>query len=348
MSLGDVRANIDAIDRQLRDMLNERARLAQEAGRLKGAGDGFRPEREAEVLRAAIAGNEGPLDDDQLARIMREVMSACLRLESPVRVAYLGPEGSHTHAALDTFFGSGVQHVPASAIGDVFLEVEKGRAAYGIVPIENNTQGIVGPTLDALIDSDLNIVGEVTRPIHHHLMVNGALDVIRAHPQAFMQCRQWLEAHHPDVRRVEVSSTSEAARLARDEGGGAIGSRRASELFGLHLLASRIEDDPRNRTRFIVLGTRTVAATGQDKTSIVLAARNRPGALMALLEPFASAGIDIGRIQSRPSSGTDWQDHFFLDLAGHPDDGRLGPALDAAAREAAFYKLLGAYPVAVV
>lgn len=346
MSLDELRRRIDAIDAELRRVLNERAAVAQAIGRIKGEGPSYRPEREADVLRRAIADNPGPLDDDELARIMREVMSACLRLERPLRVAYLGPVGSHSQAAVAAYFGGGVEAVGVATIPDAFAEVERGRCDQAIVPIENVSQGMVGPTLDALLATSLRIGGEITVPIHHHLLGNDPT-VIRAHPQAFLQCRRWLDANHPDARRIETSSTSEAARLCAAEGGAAIASEAAAAQYELPMLASRIEDDPRNRTRFIVVGNRDVPATGDDKTSIVFAARNAPGALRALLEPFATAGIDIQRIQTRPTGG-DWQDHFFVDLAGHAEEPAVADALALVANDAAYYKQLGSYPTAVV
>lgn len=343
MNLEEARAAIDTLDQRLVQLINDRAKLAQEIGGLKG-GSHYRPEREADVLRRARERNAGPLDDDTVARILRELMSACLRLESPMSVAYLGPEGTYSEDAVLRFFGAGVDASPVADIPGVFAAVEAGRAQHGVVPVENSTAGLVSQTLMQFIGSKARIVGEVTLPIHH-VLAGRDPSVIRGHAQALAQCHAWLDANHPNVPRVAVSSNAEAARLARDDGGLAIASERAAELYGLDVVARGI-CDPRNRTRFLVIGTQNVPPTGHDRTTIVMAARNKPGALVDLLRPFADAGLNIARVQSLPARDQPWEDHFFVDVEGHQST--MQAVLDAVEQEAAFFAWLGSYPSSVV
>ncbi len=350
--VGQRRQRIDALDADLIRMFSERARLAAEIGELKGPGDGYRPGREAEVLRRAIADNPGPMSDEEVARIMREIMSACLKLETPLQVAYLGPAGTYTEAALYRFFGHGVTPVAAPSIGPIFRSVEAGDAHYGVVPIENSSEGVVAHTLDMLVGTSLRICGEITMPIHHHLLAAPGTDleaiaVVRAHPQALAQCREWLDARLPHAKRVEASSNAEAARIANEQGGAAIASQVAADLYGLDTLASRIEDHPDNATRFLVIGDQQVPATGLDKTTVVVAARDRPGALLDLLRPFEEHKVNMTRIESRPSRRQPWDYHFFIDMEGHEDDAPVAALLADLRDAAAYLKVIGAYPAAV-
>ena len=354
-ALAGARERIDALDARIQALIGERAEIALEVARIKqaqGRSDFYRPEREAEVLRRVAERNAGPLDDATLTRLMREVMSACLALESPLKVAYLGPEGTYTQAAVYRHFGHAVDALPRAAIDEIFREVEAGNADFGVVPVENSTEGVVSHTLDQLVGSSLSICGEVALAVHHHLLSNaGTLDGVRrvvAHAQSLAQCRKWLDAHLPGVVREGVSSNGEAARMvAREDSAAAIAGRAASEFYSLSMLASNIEDEPNNTTRFLVLGRQSVPATGADMTSILVAIRNRPGMLHRLLTPAAEAGVDLARIESRPSRRQAWDYNFFIDIEGHVDEPRVRQVLDAIESEAAFLKVLGSYPRSV-
>lgn len=357
-SLPEARQQIDEIDTQIQQLINQRARIAQVVALIKqGAGEGgdhYRPSREAEVLRNAMARNTGPLTDETIARLMREIMSACLSLESPLTIAYLGPEGTYTQAAVAKAFGEAVTARPLAAIDEIFRDVESGAADYGVVPVENSIGGVVSHTLDALVHTHLTLCGEVTLPVHHHLLAKaGQLADIRtvyAHPQSFAQCRKWLDARLPRAEREAVASNGEAARIVSEQGGAAIAGLPAARLYGLSILASNIEDDPSNTTRFLVIGKQAPVPTGSDVTSLVLSAhRNQPGALFRLLQPFADVGLDLTRIESRPMKGAPVQDYFFfIDFAGHALDPTVRAALDTVRGNAAFFKILGSYPKAVV
>ncbi|HKY92115.1 MAG TPA: prephenate dehydratase [Nevskiaceae bacterium] len=362
LTLPEARAQIDALDEQIQRLISSRARIAQEVARIKQrAGDGgdhYRPSREAEVLRRAIERNQGPdggpLTDDAIARLMREIMSACLSLESPLTVAYLGPEGTYTQAAVLKHFGDAVTARPVAAIDEIFREVESGAADYGVVPVENSTGGIVSHTLDELVHTKLRICGEVMLPVHHHLLSRetamSAVTSVYAHPQSFAQCRKWLTTRLPKAEREAVSSNGEAARIAAEKGGAAIAGLPAARLYGLNILASNIEDDPGNTTRFLVIGKHDPTATGADLTSIVATAhRNLPGALFKLLQPFAEGGIDMTRIESRSVRGSPVPDYyFFIDVGGHATDAKIRTVLDGVRANAAFFKVLGSYPRAVM
>lgn len=357
-SLAQAREQIDALDAQIQQLISQRARIAQDVALIKQSlgesGDHYRPAREAEVLRRAIERNAGPLTDDTIARLMREIMSACLSLESPLTVAYLGPEGTYTQAAVVKQFGEAVTARPCNAIDEIFRDVESGAADYGVVPVENSIGGVVSHTLDALVHTKLRICGEVTLPVHHHLLSTAAslatVKTVYAHAQSFAQCRTWLDARLPKASREPVSSNGQAAKIAREQGGAAIAGLPAARLYGLNILASNIEDDPNNTTRFLVIGKQEPAPTGQDITAIVLSAhRNQPGALFQLLQPFADARLDLTRIESRPIKGAPVQDYyFFIDFRGHAQDAAVKSVLDAVQANAAFFKILGAYPRAVV
>ena len=354
--LEQLRQRIDALDTRLQLLISERASLAGEVAAVKqrqgGEGDCYRPAREAEVLRAVIERNEGPLDDETLARIFREIMAACLALESPLRVAFLGPEGTFTQAAVHKHFGHAVDNAPLSAIDEVFREVESGNADYGVVPVENSTEGVVTHTLDMFTRSRLHICGEVMLPVHHCLLADSdgmdAIQRIYAHSQSLAQCREWLDAHLPGVERIAVSSNGEAARrVAGEADSAAIASRAAAEIHDLNLLAENIEDEPDNTTRFLVIGRVTVPPTGQDKTSLLVSAPNRPGALHGLIEPFSRHGVSMTRIESRPSRRAQWDYVFFLDVEGHVEDSPLAKALAEVESRASLLRVLGSYPAAV-
>ncbi|MDX1250940.1 MAG: prephenate dehydratase [Gammaproteobacteria bacterium] len=355
-ALKTIRERIDRLDEQIQKLISERAACAQEVAHLKNGGeeaDFYRPEREAQVLRNVIARNAGPLSGEEMARLFREIMSACLALEQPMKIAFLGPEGTFTQAAALKHFGHSVTTVPLGAIDEVFREVESGAAHYGVVPVENSTEGVVNHTLDMFLASPLRICGEVELRIHHNLL--GKLDDIAgvarvyAHQQALAQCREWLEGHLAGVEHVAVSSNAEAARRAAQEtGAAAIASAAAAAIYGLKVLAANIEDEPDNTTRFLVIGRQSPPPSGNDKTSLLLSMRNRPGALHRLLEPLARHGISMTRIESRPSRRGMWDYVFFIDIEGHGQDPAVAKALQALGDEAAMLKVLGSYPGAVL
>lgn len=354
-ALAQARERIDALDQKIQALIAERAGVALDVARIKQdqqRTDFYRPEREADVLRRVAERNDGPLDDATITRLMREVMSACLALESPLKVAYLGPEGTYTQAAVYKHFGHSVQALPLPAIDEIFREVEAGNADFGVVPVENSTEGVVSHTLDQLVGSSLSICGEVALAVHHHLLSHAAdLDAVKrvvAHAQSLAQCRKWLDRCLPGVVREAVSSNGEAARrVAGESQAAAIAGRAAGELYDLPMLASNIEDEPNNTTRFLVLGQQHVAATGNDMTSILVAIRNQPGMLHKLLTPGADAGVDLTRIESRPSRRQAWDYNFFIDLEGHIDEARVRQVLDKIESQAAMLKVLGSYPRAV-
>jgi chorismate mutase / prephenate dehydratase len=357
--LGGIRAQIDAIDARIHELLNERARFAQQVGVSKTASgkavDFYRPEREAQVLRMALERNRGPLRNEEIARLFREIMSACLAQQEPLKVAFLGPEGTFTQAAVLKHFGSSVRALPLPAIDEVFHEVEGGIADFGVVPIENSSEGTVSHTLDMFLGSALKICGEVELRVQHHLMgrMSGLADVKRvcAHAQALAQCRGWLDEHLPEPERVSVSSNAEGARRARDERGtAAIASRAAAEIYGLNLLAEEIEDHSDNTTRFLVVGRKLFTPSGADRTTLLVSASGTddPGALFRLLEPFAEHGINMTRIESRPSRKRKWDYVFFMDVEGHVSDPPLAKALASLEARASLFKVLGSYPRAVL
>ena len=356
--LQQLRDRIDALDEKIQALISERAQIAVEVGKIKlqaggKASDFYRPDREAEVLRRIIARNKGPLSDDTMARLVREIMSACLALESPLKVAYLGPEGTYTQAAVYKHFGHSVTAKPLAAIDEIFREVEAGNAEYGVVPVENSTEGVVSHTLDLFATSPLKIGGEVTLPVHHHLLSNvaelGAVRRVVAHSQSLAQCRKWLDSNLPNAVRISVSSNGEAARIVRGEtDSAAIAGRAAAEVYELGILAKNIEDDPNNTTRFLIIGRQAVPVTGNDMTSLLLSAHNRPGALYALLAPFAESGVNLCRIESRPSRRGTWDYNFFIDVVGHEKEEKVSAVLEHIRRDAAFFKVLGSYPKAAI
>jgi chorismate mutase/prephenate dehydratase len=317
--------------------------------------DFYRPERESEVLRLALKRNQGPLRDEEVVRLFREIMSACLAQQDPLKVAFLGPEGTFTQAAVLKHFGSSVRALPLPAIDEVFHEVEGGVADFGVVPIENSSEGTVNHTLDMFLTSGLKICGEVELRISHFLMGKmSGLDGVKrvcAHPQALAQCRGWLDDQLPEADRVGVSSNAEGARRARDERGtAAIAGRAAAEIYGLTLLANEIEDRQDNTTRFLVIGRKLFNASGADRTTLLVSTSGTDdaGALFRLLEPFAQHGVNMTRIESRPSRKRKWDYVFFIDVEGHVSDAPVAQALAAMEMRASLFKVLGSYPRAVL
>ena len=348
----NLRKNIDRLDEEILVRLAERARNAQRVGAIK-QGNVYRPEREAQVLRRLGAANPGPLPDLAVQRIFREIMSACLALERPLRVAYLGPAGTFSESASRKHFGSAPNFVPTSTIDEVFRAVEAGNVDYGVVPVENSTEGVVGGTLDLLLENPLQICGEVKLRIHQHLLSKaagiGALKRLYSHAQSLAQCHEWLNRKLPSLSRVPVASNAEAARLAsEDPESCAIAGEAAAELYGLDVLAANIEDDPNNTTCFLVIGHHDADRSGQDKTSLVCSAPNRPGAMHALLEPLAKHGVSMSKLQSRPARGGLWEYVFYMDIEGHREDPEVVAALKELNERAGFVKVLGSYPVAVI
>ncbi|HEV2977697.1 MAG TPA: prephenate dehydratase [Casimicrobiaceae bacterium] len=349
--LSRYRAAIDALDRELLRLLSERARQAQAIGALKD-GSAYRPEREAQVLRHVQAHNPGPLSDAAVGRVFREIMSACLALEQKLSVAYLGPAGTFSHAALTRHFGDAVAAEACASIDEVFRAAEAGRTDYALVPVENSTEGAVGRTLDLMCQTPLTIVGEIKLRIQQNLLAKDtALDAVTkvyAHAQSLSQCVQWLARQLPAAARVAVASNAEAARLAAAErGAAAIAAEAAAAIYGLDILAAHIEDEPNNTTRFWVLGGHAVPPSGKDETSLVMAAQNKPGAMVALLEPFAQHGVSMSRLESRPARTGLWEYLFFVDLEGHQEDPPVAAALADLRLRAPYLKLLGSYPAAV-
>ncbi len=354
--LRELRDQIDALDIKIQELISERARCAQEAAKSKeraGQQNFYSPEREAQVLRRVLERNQGPLSNEEVARLFRELMSACLALESPLNIAFLGPEGTFTQEATLKHFGHSVHTLPLATIDQVFREVESGHADFGVVPVENSTEGAVSHTLDMLMKTPLKICGEVELRVHHHLLGKttdrAQAQKVVSHQQSLAQCRGWLDSNLTGVERVAVNSNAEAAHVAsRDTRCLAIASESAARIYGLNILARNIEDEPQNTTRFLVMGNLETRASGHDKTSLMLSGKNKPGALHALLAPLAQHGINMTRIESRPSRQTVWEYVFFVDIEGHVEDKKVRQALAELEREAAFLRSLGSYPKAVL
>ncbi len=359
IDVASMRQRIDEVDRQIQALINERARFAQQVGVSKGklasAVDYYRPEREAEVLRAVLERNEGPLRDEEMLRLFREIMSACLAQQEPLKVGFLGPEGTFTQTAVYKHFGHSVRALPFGTIDEVFQEVESGAADFGVVPIENSTEGTVNNTLDMFLTSPLKIGGEIELRIEQHMIGKMAslreIQRVCAHEQALAQCRGWLREYLPDAELIGVSSNAVGARRARDEAGtAAIGSDTAAEVYDLEIMVNNIEDRPDNATRFLVIGRNILAASGDDKTTILVSTSDtgaEAGILYALLQPFSVAGVNITRIESRPSRKQNWDYVFFLDLDGHAEEKPLVTALAELEEISSLFRVLGAYPKAV-
>jgi chorismate mutase / prephenate dehydratase len=358
MNLGDVRARIDGIDRQIQELIAERAGWAHKVGKAKGplkaAVDYYRPERESQVLRMVIDRNAGPLADEVLVRLFREIMSACLAQQEPLKVGYLGPEGTFSEQAVRKHFGHSAHGLPLESIEEVFQEVEAGHADFGVVPVENSGQGTIQVTLDMFLTSNLKICGEVELRVRQYLLSRTGqikdIERVYSHPQSFAQTKSWLRANLPKTEKIPVSSNAEAARRARNaDDAAAIAGEAAAHVYGLRkVIVSPIEDRDDNTTRFLVLGRQFFPSSGHDRTSILVSIRDQPGALFKALSPFARHGISMNRIESRPSHHANWEYAFFIDLAGHIEDAPMKRALAELEPQIAEIKILGSYPVAVL
>lgn len=365
--LDKLRQQIDGIDAQLQALISQRAFCAQKVAAVKlkefeqqnGKADlsqvmFYRPEREAQVLRKVMERNQGPLDAQTIAHIFREIMSACLALEKPIEVAYFGPAGSFTNAAALKHFGHSVIALPQSSIATVFAQVESGQCKFGVVPVENSTEGMVSHTLDNFIGSPLKICGEVELRINLHLLANSRTDAAKikqicAHPQALAQARNWLDSNWAHVEIVPVSNNAEAARMAAERDGiAAVAGDLAAEQYGLLKIAKNIEDYANNTTRFLIIGRGDVAPSGNDKTSIIVSMHNKPGALFRLLEPFDREGVMLTRIDTRPSRTENWAYVFFIEFEGHRQDEKIGKILTEIEGKSVMLKMLGSYPRAVI
>jgi chorismate mutase/prephenate dehydratase len=353
-----LRTQIDAVDRELLSLLNRRARLALEVGEIKKHEGSvvFRPEREAQVIDGLKSVNPGPLQSDSVAPIWREIMSACRALETPTRVAYLGPAGTFSEEAAVGFFGSSITRLPCASIDEVMHAATSGAADFGVVPVENSTEGVVARSLDLFLTTPLFIIGETSLVVRQNLLRKvDRLDGIKAvcaHPQALAQCHRWLSHHLPDVERRPVSSNAEGARLAAaDPSLAGIASERAGREYGLHVVAPAIQDDPHNRTRFAIVThpQRHPApkASGHDCTSLVVSVTNRPGAVHDMLVPLKTHGVSMSRFESRPARSGQWEYYFYIDVQGHPDEPHVESALRELRGACAFFKVLGTYPIDV-
>lgn len=351
--LASVRDEIDRLDEQIQELINERASLAfrvrESKTDSKSAVEFYRPEREAQVLRKVRERNQGPLSDKEMTRLFREIMSACLAQQEPLKIAYLGPEGTFTQQAVTRHFGHSVHAISLPAIDEVFEQVQAGEADFGVVPVENSTQGIVSHTLDMFLLSDLKICGEIELRVHQNLLSHAHnLDLVErvySHEQSLSQCKGWLRTHLPGVELIAVGSNSEAARRVRNvPEAAAIAGRSAAELYGLPVMFSDIEDHPDNTTRFLVIGRQIFAPSGHDKTTLLLSGHEGPGLLYSLLKPFQTHGVNMTRIESRPSRSGKWAYVFFVDLEGHAEDGEISAVLDDLQKVSKLSRVLGSYP----
>ncbi|MGP1605064.1 MAG: prephenate dehydratase [Moraxella sp.] len=357
-AISTLRNQIDTIDEQIQTLINQRAKIAQEVANVKKNHENdpifYRPEREAQVLKAVMARNSGPLSGEKMARLFREIMSVCLELEAPQKVAFLGPIGTFTHAAALKHFGKAATTAPLATITDVFREVEAGSAMYGVVPVENSSEGVVNHTLDAFLNSNLKIIGEVEMPIHHNFLVAehtkvDSLSKIYSHQQSLAQCRHWLDTHFPNVERIAVSSNGEAARRLKNEWhSAAIAGDVAVAEYGLHKLHENIEDNPNNTTRFLIIGKEDTAPSGQDKTSILVSSADRTGALIEILEPLKRHGVSMTSIETRPERPNKWAYVFFIDMNGHIEDKNVKAAIEEIRPLVKELRVLGSYPKAVL
>ena len=349
--LTPLREQIDAIDAQILELLSRRGQIAQEVGHVKAETNApvFRPEREAQVLRGVAERNPGPLKDRDVQTIFREIMSSCRALEKRVTVAYLGPSGTFSEQAVFQQFGSAIETLPCVSIDEVFRATEAGTADFGVVPVENSSEGAINRTLDLMLATTTVISGEISIPVHHSLMTKtGSMDgvtVVCAHSQALAQCQVWLNLHHPGIERRAVASNAEAAILAsQDPSVAAIASEMAGEQYQLGVVQAHIQDDPHNRTRFAVIGSLETGPSGRDHTAIVLAVPNKAGAVYNLLAPLARHGVSMTRFESRPARIGTWEYYFYVDIEGHVRDAAVARALDELKDNAAFFKVLGSYP----
>jgi chorismate mutase/prephenate dehydratase len=356
ISLAAVRERIDAIDRTIQELISERANWAQEVARVKGEGlsaiDYYRPEREAHVLRMVVDRNRGPLSDTEMVRLFREIMSSCLAQEDPLKIGFLGPEGTFSEQAVRKHFGHAAYGLPLGSIEEVFQEVAAGHADFGVVPVENSGQGMIQITLDMFLTSEATICGEVELRVHQclHSQAGRLEDIKRiyAHAQSLQQCKTWLRINLPGVECIAVGSNAEAARLARHaDDAAAIAGETAGKIYGLTTVASGIEDRADNTTRFLVIGRSLFPPSGNDRTSLLVTVNDKPGALYDVLHPFATHGVSMNRIESRPAHTGKWQYAFFIDVSGHIDDAPLQAALADMGSMALQVRVLGSYPVAL-
>jgi chorismate mutase / prephenate dehydratase len=355
--LSELRNKIDAIDEQILRLINQRASCAVEVAKTKIAqgeqGSFYRPDRESLVLRRVMELNQGPLSDYTTVRFFRELMSACLALEKPMDIAFLGPEGTFTQQAVYKHFGHAVKTIPVTTINEIFSVVELNKCQFGVVPVENSTEGVISHTLDRFLTSPLKICGEVEIRVHQNLMGNATslaeITLVYSHQQSLAQCRQWLNKHMPNAQLIAVSSNAEAARLASmNKNAAAIAGIVAAEVYNLTVIEKNIEDEPNNTTRFIIIGQQLSSPTGKDKTALVVSTGNQPGALHKILEPFAKFGIGMVNIESRPSRQGLWDYVFFIDIEGHSEDKVVAQALDTVKDSVKMFRLLGSYPKAVL
>ena len=358
----EIRDCIDAIDDEMLELLSKRATCAEEVGKVKrAAGETdiwfYRPEREAQILNRVSKNNKGPLANERITAIYREVISSCLALEQSIKVAFLGPEGTFSQEASKKHFGQAVETIPVGSIGQVFKEVENGTVDYGVVPIENSTEGVISYTLDVFMNSPLKISGEVKLRIHQNLMIHPEVaedhwknvERIYSHQQSLAQCREWLDNNLPNAERIPVSSNTEAAKQAfEDKNAAAIAGVLAAETYGLTIAKENIEDSKENTTRFLVIGKQDVPPSGADKTTLMISAKNRAGALYHLLAPLAANGLDMTRIESRPSRNANWEYYFFMDIDGHIQEETVAKALKELEDEAELVRVLGSYPKSIV
>lgn len=347
------RREIDQLDEQILRLLNERAELAIQIGKHKKDHQGqvHVPQREREIFARLEALNTGPFPAEAIRHVFREIISASLSLEAPLKVAYLGPKATFTHMACMQQFGLSAVYLPSHSIPEVFSEVERGRADYGVVPIENSTEGVVNHTLDMFVESPLKITGEILQEVSHHLLSQSGriedIEKIYSHPHAIAQCRGWLEQHLPRIPLLETYSTSKAAEMCLEDASvAAIASDVAAKLYGLKIVERRIEDNMNNFTRFLMIGTKAPARSGKDRTSVMFAVRDRVGALHNMLRPFSELEINLAKIESRPSKQKAWEYIFYLDLEGHTDDPAVSEALERLKAQCLFLKVLGSYPAA--
>jgi chorismate mutase / prephenate dehydratase len=351
-----LRLEIDALDAELLALLNRRAAVVRKVGELKAGAPAYRPERESEILRriaAHTAAGKGSLPAESAVAVFREIISACRALEQQIRVAYLGPQGTFSEQAVRKHFGQAVAAEPAASIDEVFRSAESGATHFAVAPAENSTDGVVGRTLDLLLVTPLRICGEIELRVRQNLLSRaGELAAVRrvySHAQSLAQCNGWLNQNLPRAERIQVGSNAEAARRAsKEKGAAAIAGEAAAALYRLKVLGRGIEDDPNNTTRFLVLGQLDPSPTGKDRTSLVMSAENKPGAVHALLSPLAANGVSMSRIESRPAKARSarWEYVFFVDVEGHQADDKVAAAVAELKQRAPFFKLLGSYPIA--
>ena len=348
--LSKFRQEIDHIDKKIIDLISKRGALAKEVGSLKGDGVIYRPEREAQILATLKKYNKGPLKSESIVNIFKSIISNCRALEKKLSIAFLGPLGTFSEEATRVHFGDNIISLPTDSIDEIFNSVQSDTSHYGVVPVENSTEGAVSRTLDLLLLRNLNICGEISLPVHHCLISKGKtndnIEKIYAHGQSIAQCHAWLTNNMPNADRIAVSSNAEGAKIvSKDKKTAAIASSQAAELYKLNILSENIEDETNNTTRFLVISKDIIAKSGNDKTSIVVATKNRPGAIADLVAPFARYKVSMTKLESRPAKLGLWEYVFFVDIEGHQLDNKVIKALKEVDSNASFMKILGSYPV---